>query len=74
MPVMDGIETIKSIKSNYTNFKIPIIALTAQAMPSDKKRFLSMGFNSYVTKPINDSVFFSTIENFISNHNKGETI
>lgn len=68
MPIMDGIETIKTIKKNYPYFNIPIVALTAQAMPSDKKRFLSMGFSSHVTKPINDSVFFSTVENFITNH------
>ena len=52
MPVMDGLTAIKSIRSD-TSFKdIPIIALTALAMPGDRERCLLAGATEYVSKPV----------------------
>ncbi|MDR0465524.1 MAG: response regulator [Treponema sp.] len=51
MPIMDGIETAKEIrKMGYA--KLPIIALTANAVPGVKKMFLDNGFNGFISKPI----------------------
>ncbi len=55
MPVMDGFETTKSIrngKAGVDKQNIPIVALTAYAMPGDRKRFLAAGMNDYLAKPI----------------------
>jgi CheY-like chemotaxis protein len=53
MPVMDGKETIKRIRaSNEPWSKIPVIALTADAMSGDRERFLEMGMDDYISKPI----------------------
>ena len=53
MPVMDGKETIKRIRnSNEVWRDIPVIALTADAMSGDRERYLGMGMNDYVSKPI----------------------
>lgn len=55
MPVLDGIETTKQIRKSNDNIDsdIPIIAITAQAMHKDLDNFSDIGFNDYLTKPIN---------------------
>ena len=56
MPVLDGVETFKQIriyeKENNLE-KTPIVALTANAIKGDKQRFLDIGMDNYLTKPIN---------------------
>jgi PAS domain S-box-containing protein len=53
MPVMDGKETIRRIRANDQPWaKIPVIALTADAMSGDRERFLEMGMDDYISKPI----------------------
>ena len=52
MPVMDGLETTRLWRElNNANAKVPIIALTANAMELENKRFLDQGINDYLTKP-----------------------
>lgn len=50
MPVMNGEEAIRQIRTFNQN--IPIIAQTAYAMPADKNKFLEIGSNDYISKPI----------------------
>jgi CheY-like chemotaxis protein/anti-sigma regulatory factor (Ser/Thr protein kinase) len=53
MPVLDGLETLKRIRSADKPWRdLPIIALTADAMPGDRERYLAEGMNGYVAKPI----------------------
>lgn len=53
MPVMDGTQTIAAIRaSNEPWANIPVIALTADAMSGDKERYLGMGMDGYLSKPI----------------------
>ncbi|WP_084448417.1 chemotaxis protein CheB [Desulfovibrio inopinatus] len=55
MPVMDGVEATKAIRrgdAGEKNKNIPIIALTAYAMPGDKDKFLKNGMDGYVAKPL----------------------
>jgi hypothetical protein len=53
MPVMDGKEAIKRIRASDKLWRdIPVIALTADAMSGDKERYLAMGMNDYISKPI----------------------
>jgi len=51
MPIMDGIETAKEIRK-MGHAKLPIIALTANAVSGVKKMFLENGFNGFISKPI----------------------
>jgi signal transduction histidine kinase/ActR/RegA family two-component response regulator len=53
MPVMDGEQTIKAIRRAPQPWNaIPVIALTADAMIGDRERYLSLGMNDYMSKPI----------------------
>jgi CheY-like chemotaxis protein len=53
MPVMDGREAIRRIRtSGQTWSDIPVIALTADAMSGDRERYIGMGMNDYISKPI----------------------
>lgn len=53
MPVMDGPETIKAIRTSDATWKdMPVIALTADAMAGDRDKYLAMGMNDYLSKPV----------------------
>ena len=54
MPMMDGIELLKKLKSRNEFKNTPMVALTAHAMKEDAERFLSEGFDAYFEKPILD--------------------
>ena len=58
MPEMDGIETMHRIRDKVGNYyqKVPIIALTANALPGNREMFLEEGFNDFVAKPMEMSV------------------
>ena len=52
LPGMDGPEVLARLRTNPELVQIPAIALTAHAMAGDRERFLGMGFDDYLTKPI----------------------
>ncbi|MBE9227408.1 response regulator [Phormidium sp. LEGE 05292] len=52
MPEMDGIEATRQIRADSETSSIPIVALTALAMPGDSERCLSAGANDYFAKPV----------------------
>jgi two-component system, sensor histidine kinase and response regulator len=52
MPEMDGIEAARIIRERYRDKTPSIIALTAEALEGDRERFLSLGFDNYLSKPL----------------------
>lgn len=66
LPGMDGYEVLKMLKNNAKTRHIPVIALSANAMPSDVKTGIDAGFNYYLTKPVNVRQFFSTLDTVIA--------
>jgi CheY-like chemotaxis protein len=63
LPGMDGTEVLKKIRAEPAISKLPVIALTAHAMSGDREKFLSLGFDNYVTKPIVDeTILLDAIE------------
>jgi len=52
MPKMSGVETLKKLKE-IENFNTPVVALTADAMEGKSTKYIEVGFNDYLSKPIN---------------------
>jgi PAS domain S-box-containing protein len=67
MPRMDGIETTKRLRDDPAFRYVPIIALTAQAMPIDRERCLEAGMNEYISKPVNLRALVKLIQKNLSN-------
>jgi signal transduction histidine kinase/CheY-like chemotaxis protein len=65
MPVMDGYEAIEKIRQTQNLKDIPIIAVTAKAMPQDKEKSLKVGANDYLSKPLNLETFVGVIQAWI---------
>ena len=62
MPVMDGITALGAIRAGAAGpAAIPVIALTASAMSGDRERFLAMGFDDHLGKPIRPADLLSAI-------------
>ncbi|MCL4539938.1 MAG: diguanylate cyclase [Bacteroidetes bacterium] len=66
MPVMDGFEMCRFIKSQDDLRQVPIVLLTNQSRPQDVLRGLESGADSYITKPYDESTLLSTIERTLS--------
>ena len=65
MPEMDGWTAMRLIKGNATTSSIPMIALTAHALPSDRKRAFDAGCDEYITKPMDLLDLLDTVQNWI---------
>jgi signal transduction histidine kinase/CheY-like chemotaxis protein len=62
MPVMDGPTAIRRIRESSEGWAgIPVIALTADAMSGDRERYLAMGMNGYLSKPLAERDLLSEI-------------
>jgi CheY-like chemotaxis protein/anti-sigma regulatory factor (Ser/Thr protein kinase) len=65
MPIMDGLTAARTIRESGRS-DLPIVAMTAHAMSSDRLLSLEAGMNDHVTKPINVSELFRTLVKWIS--------
>jgi len=65
MPNMNGIEAMLTIKEKYKEKTTPIIAFTANAMQGDRERFLNLGMDGYVSKPIKEKQLYEALKEFL---------
>jgi len=72
MPIMDGWTALHHLKSMPETREIPVIALTAHAMTSDRDKADEIGFNDYSTKPVDFPALVHKIESWL-HHAKTKT-
>ena len=70
LPVMDGWEATRQLKAGGKTKQIPIIALTAHAMPEDERKAREAGCNDYDTKPIELPRLLEKIEAILGSASK----
>lgn len=71
MPELNGEDTLKIIKqksNSYTFIDVPIIALTSKSLLRDRSKFLEMGFDEFISKPIDDKELENLMKRFLVNN------
>jgi CheY-like chemotaxis protein len=66
MPGMDGYATMTAIRQMPRFGRLPIIAVTARAMPGDREKSIAAGANDYVTKPVDTEELLACMERWLS--------
>ena len=66
MPIMDGYQVLEIFKADKKLKSIPVIAITANAMPHDIQRGMAAGFTDYLTKPLDLERFHVVIDKLLS--------
>jgi len=69
LPVMDGYEVARQLRSNPELNKVPIIAVTSYAMSGDREKALSAGCNGYIEKPIDPDTFLAQVNKYLPHTN-----
>ncbi len=70
MPEMDGWTATRLIKGNLLTSSIPLIALTAHVLPSDRKRAYDAGCDEYITKPMDLLDLLETVNDWMQKGKK----
>ncbi|MFH1494144.1 MAG: ATP-binding protein [Pseudomonadota bacterium] len=65
MPVMDGYEATRKIRADAHYADLPIIAMTANALPGDRDKCIASGMNEQITKPINVRQLFLILDRWV---------
>jgi len=64
MPVMDGYEATARLRSDARSARLPIVAMTAHALPSERQRCLDAGMNGHLSKPIDPERLLQTVASY----------
>jgi len=65
LPVMDGWEATRTLKADEATRSIPVVALTAHAMSTDREKALAAGCDAYETKPVELPRLIETMEKLL---------
>jgi CheY-like chemotaxis protein len=66
MPVMDGYEATRQLKADAALQSIPVVALTAYAMPQERQRAIDAGCAGHIEKPIDTQTFIARVNTFLA--------
>lgn len=64
MPVMDGITACQRIRQSSLNEHTPVIAVTAQAIDGERDRLLTLGFDEFLSKPLDETMLHCSLQEF----------
>ncbi len=73
MPGMDGLEATRQLRLQAATAQTPIIAMTANAFAEDRQRCLNAGMNDFISKPIDPTLFFSTLHRWLTAPKQADT-
>jgi two-component system cell cycle response regulator DivK len=65
LPGIDGVEALRRVRADARTARIPVLALTAQAMDGDRDRFLVAGFDGYLSKPVDIVELLATVASYV---------
>jgi CheY-like chemotaxis protein len=71
IPGGGGEAIIREVRKRDDLNDLPIVAVTSLAMPGDRERLLSIGFQGYLSKPIDTRTFGAAIEAYLRSENEG---
>jgi two-component system, cell cycle response regulator DivK len=66
LPDIDGIEALRRLREDRALDAVPVIAVSASAMPEDQKKIVASGFDAFITKPIQLRLFLATVQRFLA--------
>jgi two-component system, cell cycle response regulator DivK len=72
LPGMDGLAATRILKAKDETMRIPIIALTAQAMKQDGERAARAGCDGFIVKPLSTRVFLTEVARFLGGEQRTE--
>jgi two-component system, sensor histidine kinase and response regulator len=65
MPVMDGISATRTLRQDARNAQLPIVAMTANSLQSDREACAAAGMNGFVVKPIEPEILWRTLKELL---------
>ena len=76
MPIMDGMRATKEIGVLMQNgsYKVPIVALTANSIVGDKEKYLGLGMDDYLSKPIEFDKLVAILDKYLNNNENTQII
>ena len=74
MPVMDGYQATRQIRENFNSDKLPIVAMTANAMSQDVENCMQAGMNDHISKPLNMELFIKTLTKWLGKPDKNTDV
>lgn len=65
MPIMDGMETLKTIKKQNLCSDVPILVITANVVSGEKSAYLNAGFDAYLSKPVSSRQLLDAVRKYL---------
>jgi two-component system cell cycle response regulator DivK len=65
LPGIDGIEALGRLRADVSTRGIPVLAMTASVMATDRQKVLDSGFDAFHSKPINVKDFLATVDQLV---------
>jgi CheY-like chemotaxis protein len=71
LPDIDGFQVLARLRADEATRHLPVVAVTAQAMPDDVKRVLAAGFDGYIAKPLDLARFDELLQRMLDASDSG---